>query len=125
MLQGMSPVEKAEEAAVTFWVFCVGLVRRIVQGALSLVEFLLVLRLILLYLGANPETLIVRWLYRGTDILNYPYRDIFGTYIWYGRPIDLTTITGLIGYAIAGWIVLAVLETIVPRPRIYQHRPWM
>lgn len=92
----------------------------IARSIFFLVEFLLLLRLALFYLTANPDTLVVHWLYRLVDLINYPFRGIFADYMWYGRSIDSTTIASMAGYALAGAVFFAILETFEPKDKVRQ-----
>src|SRR5262245_42080228 len=118
MIKGTSK-EALGEVAFQFWAQSLGFVRWVLQTAFSLVEFLLLLRLILFYLGANPEALIVRWIYKIVWVINFPYHNIFGVYSWNDRLIDLTTVASIIGYALSVAIIFSILDYMAPQNRVH------
>ncbi|MBI2096777.1 MAG: YggT family protein [Candidatus Sungbacteria bacterium] len=85
-------------------------IRRAILVIWGLVEFVLLLRLMLVFLRANPEALVAREIYRLTRTLLFPFQSILPDYIWRDRPIELTAVAAIIGYLIAGLAVLSFLK---------------
>ena len=78
----------------------------------------LFLRLLLKFLGANPETWIVNILYRYSDVLISPFHLIFDdVYLW-DLLIEMSTISAMAGYAI---IMIIILKTL----HLAQKEDWL
>jgi len=70
----------------------------------------LFLRLLLKFLGANPETLVVSVIYKYSDVLVSPFNLIFDdVYLW-DLLIEMSTISAMVGYAIVMLIILKALR---------------
>lgn len=83
----------------------------IINKIFSLIEILLFLRLGLKFLGANPQTLIVSFIYKYSDILVLPFNSIFSNIYWpKGMVIETTTISAMIGYSIIFFIIFQILN---------------
>jgi len=74
-----------------------------------LFEFILFLRLILKFLGANPETFIVKRFYGTTESVIWPFYSIFKDYSWDGYRIEMATVSSMIGYAILFFFFYVIL----------------
>ena len=70
----------------------------------------LFLRLLLKFLGANPETLVVKILYKYSDILISPFSLIFDDVYIRGLLVEMSTISAMVGYAIVMVIIIKVLH---------------
>lgn len=73
-------------------------------------QFFLFLRLLLKFLAANSETLIVSIIYKYSDILISPFNLIFNDIYLWDLLIEISTVSAMIGYAIAMFIVLKALR---------------
>lgn len=83
----------------------------IIKRLFFLLEFFLLIRLVLKYLGANPQTLVVDAIYKYSDILVSPFESIFPNVYWpEGRLIEIATISAMIGYFIATFIIFQLLR---------------
>ena len=83
----------------------------IVKRLLSLLEIFLFLRLLLKFLAANPQALVVNLIYKGSDILVSPFNFIFPNIYWpAGYLIETATISAMIGYALAVFIIFRLLR---------------
>ena len=83
---------------------------RTLEIILWLLELLLFLRLAFKFLRANSETLVVRELYRLTDLVLYPFQSILPDYVWRDRPIELAAVSAMVGYSIASIVVLRLVK---------------
>lgn len=73
------------------------------------IQFFLFLRLLLKFLEANPETLVVSILYKYSDVLISPFHLIFDdVYLW-DLLIEMSTISAMVGYAIVMLIIIKAL----------------
>lgn len=83
----------------------------VVKRLLALTEIFLFLRLILKFLGANPQTLVVNLIYEGSDVLVSPFNFIFPNIYWpAGYLIEIATISAMIGYALSVFIIFQILR---------------
>jgi len=82
----------------------------IVRRLFFLFELFLFLRLILKFLAANSQTLVVNFIYEYSDIVIFPFQSIFPNIYWRGYFIDTVTVSAMIGYAIAVFVILQILR---------------
>ncbi len=82
----------------------------VLRRVLALVEFVLLTRLVVRFLGANPEAFVAKYFYRYTDYLIWPFRNIYPDYLWQGRAIDIVTVAAMVGYAVAFFILFRLLK---------------
>ncbi|OHA00579.1 MAG: hypothetical protein A3C11_02885 [Candidatus Sungbacteria bacterium RIFCSPHIGHO2_02_FULL_49_12] len=94
--------------AIYRWVYKA--VHRAILIVFWLAEFLLFIRLLLVFFRANPEALVVNQLYWLTGRLIQPFQRIFPDYIWRDRHIELTTASAMAGYLIVMTILLILLR---------------
>lgn len=76
------------------------------------VQFFLFLRLLLKFLGANPETLVVSLLYKYSDVLISPFNSIFNDVSVWGLLVEMSTLSAMAGYAIVMLIIIKTLHLI-------------
>jgi len=82
----------------------------LVKRLFLLFEFFLFLRLILKFFNANPQALVVNFIYKYSDIIIYPFQSIFPNVYWKNYFIDTVTISAMIGYVIAVFVILQILR---------------
>jgi uncharacterized protein YggT (Ycf19 family) len=95
------------------------------QGVASLVHFfvsvatlLLLLRAVLRFFNGNPDATFVHWVYTSTNTLLEPFRAIFpsaGT-VHRGWVVDYPALFAMAVYALAGYLVLGLVDRWVARP---------
>lgn len=85
------------------------------KGALGILELILFLRLVLKFFNANPFAMIVERIYAFSDLFNSPFRLIFRDVSVGGFVIELTTISAMIGYALAALVAYKVLKLLLER----------
>lgn len=82
----------------------------------TIIGFLLGLRIILRFFGANPATPFVDWVYESSDSLLAPFAGIFPiTRIEGGFVLDFPAVFALIIYAFVGYVILEIVEVITVR----------
>lgn len=82
-----------------------------VKRVFFLLEFFLFIRLMLKFLEANSQTLVVNLIYKYSDILVSPFESIFPNIHWpEGYLIDTTTLSAMIGYTILVFIIFQLLR---------------
>lgn len=82
----------------------------VLRRVLALGEFLLLLRLVLKFAQASPETIVVTYLYSATNSLVWPFYGIFPDYVLFERPIDMATVAAMVGYILAFFILFKLLR---------------
>ncbi len=83
----------------------------VIKRLFFLLEFFLFIRLTLKFLGANPKTPAVELIYQYSDILVSPFNFIFPNIYWpRGYLIETATISAMIGYAIAVFVIVKLLR---------------
>ena len=83
---------------------------RIIKRLLCILELFLFLRLLLKFLGASSEALVVNLIYKYSDTLISPFRFIFQDIYWNGSVIELATISAMIGYVILIFVIFKLLH---------------
>lgn len=87
------------------------LIISLIRKIFGLLELFLFIRLLLKFLNANPKTLIVNLIYKWSDTLVYPFKNILPNTYWpEGYVIEIPTIAAMIGYAIAVFIIFQLLR---------------
>lgn len=81
-----------------------------VKRALFLLEIFLFLRLMLKFFDADPKALVVNLIYKGSDILIWPFKFIFPNIYWNERLIETSTISAMVGYALVVYIFFQLLK---------------
>jgi hypothetical protein len=104
----LDPVDDTVQPAWGLWAFLV----RLVMLAFGLLQIGLVLRIVLLLLGADQANTIVGDIINITNPFIDPFKGMFSfnTIATAGSVLDLAAVVALIGWTIAEAIVLAVLN---------------
>ncbi len=100
------------------WNSAVARVVRIVGFLFMALELLLVARVILRVLGANPENVFANLIYQ----FSQPFVNVFVTLfhnpqVGPGAVLELTTLIAMFAYAVLGWIIGRVIWLLLSRPR--------
>ncbi len=94
------------------------LLRELGQAIIGLVETLLVFRLVLKLLGANPQAAFVGWVYETTEPLLNPFSPAFPAPTVQGQfTLEFTTVFALFIYAFVGYLLGEVLDYVSKRSR--------
>lgn len=78
----------------------------------GVVDGLLLIRLVLKLLGANPEAGFSRWIYNVTEVLLGPFRGLLPTVGNTQSQLEMSVLIAILVYALIGW-VLARLFAII------------
>lgn len=85
----------------------------IVYNLFALAELLLLLRVSLKILEANPAAFFVNYLYQATDFLLFPLQGVFANItIASGGVIDVVALTAMVLYLIAFAIILKIFALV-------------
>ncbi len=77
---------------------------------LGLAEFFLFLRLLLKFLGASSQALVIKYIYGYSNFFVSPFDFIFPNFYWRGHLVEIDTISAMIGYALAVYILFWLLK---------------
>ena len=104
----LAPVDDTVQPAWGLWAFLV----RLVMLAFGLLQLGLVLRIVLLLLGADQSNTIVGDIVNITNPLIEPFKGIFSfnAIATAGAVVDVAAVVALIGWTIVEAVVLAVLN---------------
>lgn len=84
---------------------------RYVKYFLGLFETLLALRVVLKFLAANPQAVIVDLVYKASDIVVYPFSGIFSNAALVGGGVvDVVAISAMIGYPVLVYVILEMVH---------------
>lgn len=83
----------------------------IIKRIFILTELFLFLRLFLKFLGANPQTPVVDFIYQNSNFLVSPFEFILPNIYWPKTYlIETATISAIIGYVLAVFIIFQILR---------------
>ena len=86
------------------------IIRAFINIFVGIIELLLTFRLIFKFLVVNAGTPFVVWLYGVTARLVAPFAKILPDWKFSGFVVDFATLTALILYAIAGYLILLIFS---------------
>lgn len=99
------------------------LVQGLTNVFVAVVEVFLGLRFIFRLFGANPANDFVRWLYDISSELLEPFRGIFPTEtIQPGFVIEFSTLFAMVAYGLLGFLILALVDALLPEGRDEKSR---
>lgn len=101
-----------EDRQYYWWYYPSGVPALIVNWIVSIIEFLLAVRLLLVLFSASAASDFVAWFYHVTGRLVGPFFGAFPDILLGGFVIELSTIFAMIGYVIIGWLIVQVLALI-------------
>ncbi|MCA9392460.1 YggT family protein [candidate division WWE3 bacterium] len=82
-------------------------VKQLLVFVFSMMEGMLLLRVVLKLVAANPESLFVNWIYNTTYPIVYPFLGMFPSGIQgLSYEIEFSTLTAMVIYAIVGYALL-------------------
>ena len=84
------------------------IVRALINIIVSIIQVLLVFRLVFKFLVVNTGTPFVRWIYGVTAPLVAPFAKILPDWKLSGFVIDFGTLAAIIVYAVAGYLLLMI-----------------
>jgi len=91
----------------SFFGYITAVIFGFIKKLFYLLEFFLLLRLSLKFFEANPQSLVVDWIYNWSDFLVKPFNLIFEDIILSnGYVLEAATIAAMAGYAILVFIIL-------------------
>jgi len=88
------------------------ILRGLINFAALIIELLLTFRFVFKFFVVNPNTPFVAWMYTITGPLASPFARILPNLKYSGFVVDFATLSALIVYAVATYLILMLL----PRP---------
>ena len=86
-------------------------VAQLIGLAVGIIEALLLVRIVLLFLAANPDAGFSNWVYGLTTPLVAPFQGVFPNVVGgQGNVIDAAAILAMVVYAITGRLVEAIIR---------------
>ncbi len=88
-------------------------VGRLTNSIVGIIELILLLRLGLELLGANPVSPFVAWIYNVSAVFIGPFIGAFpGVQITQNSVLDIVAMVAMVGYAIIGWLIIELVAFI-------------
>jgi len=78
-------------------------------------EALIGLRVILMLIGANPGNSFTAFVYQLSDLFLWPFQNLIANPTFQNMTLEVTSIIGMIVYALLGWIVVRLIWVIFYR----------
>lgn len=78
---------------------------QLVYLVFGVIDGLLIIRLILKLLGANPTAAFSNWVYNVTNFFNAPFHNILPTIGTEQSQLEMSVVLAIIVYALIGWAV--------------------
>ncbi len=110
--------EEQRRFSAANWNSAVARLVRIIGFLFMALELLLLARVILRGLGANPQNIFANLIYQ----LSQPFVNVFANLfrnppVGPGAVLELTTLVAMFAYAVLGWIIGRVIWLLLSRPR--------
>lgn len=87
---------------------------RVVMFIFGLIEALILVRFVLLMLGANIQAGFVQWIYQTSGYFMIPFNAIFGTQTVAGAIIEWSALVAILVYAVIAWLIVTVIGALTP-----------
>ena len=88
---------------------------RIVYLVLSVLETLLIIRLLLKMLAANPDAAFTSFIYSLTEPFVLPFTGVFPSPATRGAVLEVSTLLAIIIYALLAWLIVNVIAALANR----------
>jgi uncharacterized protein YggT (Ycf19 family) len=94
--------------------------------AFGVIDGLLLIRLVLKLLGANPTAGFTRWTYGVTDVLLAPFHNLLPTIGTDQSQLEMSVVVAILVYALVGWALARLVAIIFFRniTVAQRSRPW-
>jgi len=111
-VQPVQPVEPVQRVAV---VTSTNRAAMVIWLVLGVVEALLIMRVVLKALAANPATWFVQLVYSASAPLVAPFQGIFPTRATAGSVFELSSLVAIVVYALIAWGIVRILAILDSR----------
>ena len=83
----------------------------------GILETLILLRILLKLLAANPNNQVAAFIYSITDVFLAPFAGLTGTPAAGGMVLELSSLLAVVVYALIAWVIERIVWLIFYRPR--------
>jgi Ca2+/Na+ antiporter len=87
---------------------------RVVMFVFGVIEALILVRFVLLMLGANIQAGFVQWIYQTSGYFMIPFTAMFGTQSVDGAIIEWSALVAILVYAIIAWLIVTAISALTP-----------
>jgi hypothetical protein len=87
---------------------------QIVWYILGIIESLLLLRLILRFLAANPSNPFANLIYSLSGVFTYPFSTLFSTFQTGNSVLEISTLFAMLIYWLLAWALVKILQLAKP-----------
>jgi hypothetical protein len=84
---------------------------------LGILEALIALRIGLKLIGANPESLIVAFIYGLTNLFLFPFTGLVESPMFGNMELELSSMFAMLIYGLVGWAAISLVSLVFYRPR--------
>ncbi|MEX2515207.1 MAG: YggT family protein [Candidatus Paceibacterota bacterium] len=88
------------------------IINSVINIILTIVEGLLLFRLILKLLAADSSAIFTRWIYETSQPLLAPFEGMFPTVVESGIALEMSTLFAIMVYALLGYLLIAIVDTV-------------
>ena len=88
----------------------------------GVIDGLLLIRLVLKLLGANPNAGFSSWVYGFTDIFLAPFRDLLPNVISGQSIFEMSAVVAILVYALIGWVIARLIAILFYRNVTVERR---
>ena len=93
------------------------IVARVVMFVFGLIELLILIRFVLLLLGANAQAGFAQWIYQTSGIFMAPFTALFGTQKINGATVEWSALVAIVVYALIAYLIVRVIDALTPSYR--------
>jgi uncharacterized membrane protein len=89
-------------------------ISRVVMFVFGVIELLILVRFVLLLVGANTQSGFVQWIHQISAIFMAPFNAIFGTQTINGAVFEWSALVAIAVYALIAWLIVALIRALTP-----------
>jgi len=90
-------------------------ISRVVMFVFGVIELLILVRFVLLLVGANTQSGFVQWIHQISGVFMAPFNAIFGTQTINGAVFEWSALVAIVVYAVIAWLIVALICALTPR----------
>jgi hypothetical protein len=90
---------------------------QLIYLAFIILESLILLRIVLKALGANPQSMFSAFLYGFTDLFLFPFFNLVPTPTFGNMVFEIFSVIAMAVYALVGWAVESIVYLVFYRPK--------
>jgi len=89
-------------------------ISRVVMFVFGVIELLILVRFVLLLVGANTQSGFVQWIHQISGVFMAPFNAIFGTQTINGAVFEWSALVAIAVYALIAWLIVALIRALTP-----------